>query len=73
MYIHTYTYMCMYNILIGCNTAARGLTGIYINMYDPEGAQRPRESADISVKPRAHPCYNVYVTFSIVMYCIAHN
>ena len=55
--------------LISCNTAARGLTDIYTQ--DPEGAQHPRESADISVKPRACPCYNVYVTLinSHVLHC----
>ena len=35
--------------------------------------QHPRESADISVKPRAHPCYNINVTLSIVVYSIACN
>ena len=44
--------MCLQYILIYCNTAARGLTDIY--------ARLPR--ADISVKPRARPCYNIYVT-----------
>ena len=29
----------------------------------PKGAQRPRESADISVKPQVWLCYNNYVTF----------
>ena len=33
----------------------------------PEGAQRLRESADISVKPRVRPCYNNYVTFPKAM------
>ena len=28
----------------------------------PESVQRPRKSADISVKPRACPCNNIYVT-----------
>ena len=35
--------------------------------------QRPRENADISVKPWAHPCYHIYVTLSIVVYRIACN
>ena len=40
----------------------------------PEGAQRPRESADISVKPRVRPCYNDYVTFSkALLLCSACN
>ena len=65
--MHTYIYT---HTLIGCNTAARGLTDY---THDPEGAQRPRESVDISVKPRARPCYYVYVTFSMVVYCIARN
>ena len=52
--------------------AARGLTDI-IYMHDPEGAQRLRESVDISVKPRVRLCYNIYVTFSIVVYYIACN
>ena len=41
-------------------------------MHDLEGAQRLRESADISVKPRARPCYNIYVTLSMVLYSFAH-
>ena len=49
--------------LICYNTAVRGLTDIYIYICTtPEGAQRQRESANISVKPRARPCYNIYVT-----------
>ena len=44
-----------------------------IYTHDPEGMQRPRESADISVKPRARPCYNIYVTLSLVACCIALN
>ena len=40
----------------------------------PKGAQRPRESADISVKPRVRPCYNDYVTFSkALLLCSACN
>ena len=39
----------------------------------PKGVQCPRESVDISVKPPAHPCYNIYVTLSIVMYSIIRN
>ena len=50
----------------------RGLTDIY-SQLTPEGAQRPRKSVDISVKPQAHPCYNIYVTPSIVMYSAARN
>ena len=41
-------------------------------MHDPEGAQRLRESVDISVKPQARPCYNIYVTLSVVVYSFAH-
>ena len=37
--------------------AARGLTDIYARLPRVLG-----ESADISVKPQAHPCYNIYVT-----------
>ena len=50
--------------------ATRGLTDIRTT---PKGAQRPRESADISVKPRARLCYNIYVTLSIVVYSAARN
>ena len=50
-------------LLIYCNTAARGLTDIY--------ARLPR--ADISVKPRARPCSNIYVTLSIIVYSAARN
>ena len=38
-----------------------------------KGAQHPRESADISVKPQARLCYNIYVTLSIVVYSIDRN
>ena len=62
-YIHT---------LIYCNRAVRGLTDIIICMT-PEGMQHPREGADISVKLRTCPCYNIYVTLSIAVYSIAHN
>ena len=54
--------ICIYvYVLICCNTATKGLSDICTT---PEGAWRPRESADISVKPRVRPCYNIYVTFS---------
>ena len=40
----------------------------------PEGTQRPRESADISVKPRVRPCYNDYATFlKALLLCSACN
>ena len=43
-------------------------------LYTPKDSQRhPRESTDISVKHRARPCYNIYVTLSIVVYSAAHN
>ena len=42
-------------------------------MHDPMGVQYPREGTDISVKPQVYPCYKIYVTFSIVVYCIACN
>ena len=58
-------------ILIYSNTAARGLTDIM--RTTPEGTHHPRKCADISVKPQAHPCYNIYVTLSIVVYSIARN
>ena len=38
-----------------------------------KGAQRPRERVDLSVKPQAHPCYNIHVTLSIVVYSTALN
>ena len=38
-----------------------------------KGAQHPRESTDISVKLQARPCYNIYVTLSIVVYSINGN
>ena len=59
----------MHALHVYCNTAVKGLT--YTN--DPEGVQHPRESADISVKPLARPCYKIYVTLSLVMYSIAPN
>ena len=59
-------------VLIYCNTAVRGLTDSYI-CTSPKGAQCPKECADISVKPRVCPCYNIYVTLSVLMYSIAHN
>ena len=37
----------------------------------PEDVQHPKESADISVKPQAHSCYNIYVALSIVVYSAA--
>ena len=58
--------------LIYCNTAARGLTDVRIRTT-PEGAQHPRESADISVKPQACPCYNIYVTLSVIVFSAACN
>ena len=48
-------------------------TGEGLLRTTPKGAQRPRESADISVKPLARPCYNIYVTLSIVVYSTARN
>ena len=61
------------DILIYCNTAARVLTDItYVRLPRARSA-RPRESADISVKPRARLCYNIYVTFSVVVYSDARN
>ena len=60
-------------LLIYCNTAARDLTDIIIRTI-PEGAQHPRESADMSVKPRVRPCYNNYVTFpKALLLCSACN
>ena len=50
--------MYVATILIGYDTAARGLTDIYARSRG-----RQRERADISVKPQACPCYNDYVTF----------
>ena len=38
-----------------------------------KGTQHPRESVDISVKSQARPCYNIYVTLSIVVYSIDRN
>ena len=56
--------------IIYCNIAVRDLTDIYAWS---RGAQRLRGSVDISVKPQACPCYNIYVTLSIVVCCIAHS
>ena len=39
----------------------------------PKGVWIPGESVDILVKSRAHPCHNIYVTLSIVMYGTARN
>ena len=64
--IYIYIYIHIYIV-----TWQQGVWLIYT--HGPEGVQRPRESADISVKPRARLCYNIYVILSIVMCCIAHS
>ena len=53
--------------LIYSNAAVKGLTDIYAQF-----PACPRESTDISVKPWARSCYNIYVTHK-VMYSIACN
>ena len=57
--ICTYIYMYIYIYILICyNTDSREAFDIYIRIT-PKG---PRESADISIKPQARPCYNIYVT-----------
>ena len=80
MYVRMYVrmYVCMYCMyihmhaftLIGCNTAARALTD---TDAQSQGCAALEGSVNISVKPQAHPCYNLHVTLSIVVYGITHN
>ena len=65
-YIYIYVYIYIY-IEISCNTAARGLTDIYAQFL--EWAAPKGQCGYISKTP----CYNIYVTISIVMCCIAHS
>lgn len=59
-----------YKVLIYCNMAVKGLTDVYT--WFPR-AQRLKKSLDMSVKPQACLCYDIYVALSIVAYSMAHN
>ena len=48
-----------------CNTSVRGLTDVH--------AWLSTESMGVLVESQIHPCYNIYVTLSIVVYSIAHK
>ena len=64
---HVYMYIIIIIIYIYISTQSWGVWLIYT--HDSRG----RESVDISVKPQARPCYNIYVTLSIVVCCIVHS
>ena len=59
------------NVTLYIVTWQRGVWLMY--MHDLKGAQHLRESVDISIKPWARLCYNIYVTLSIVVCCIARS
>ena len=58
---HTHMHSSKSTLIYYCNMAARGLTGMYTQLL----------KVNISVKPQARLCYNIYVTFSIVVYSAA--
>ena len=71
MYVRKYLVAeSLYLNIIYCNMAVRSLTDIYAWSC---GNAVPEGECGYINKPGAHPCYNIYVTLLIVMYCIAHS